>query len=224
MKFRSGKKNGFAIALAWPETLCKQAGAWYDLPMRWMGFNRGHYYRVGHAAVVLVNAANGDCHYFDFGRYHAPFGHGRVRDAFTDHDLEIKSKAVISNSGAIKNFNALLQELSANPSCHGNGALHASYTRIEFEPAMTLAKQLQEQSPVPYGPFLRNGTNCSRFVNSVLLAGRPFLFYRLLLRFLKTISPTPAGNVKSLQNYTMLQPENKYGRLENVCQPQTAIR
>lgn len=222
MKFHFGKKNGFAIALAWPQTLCKQAGGWYDRPMRWMGFNRGHYYRVGHAAVVLVNAVNGDCHYFDFGRYHAPFGHGRVRDAFTDHDLEIKSKAVISSSGIIENFNMLLQELSTNSSCHGNGVLHASYTRIEFEPAMILAKQLQGQSPVPYGPFLRNGTNCSRFVNSVLLAGRPSLFYRIQLHLLKTISPTPAGNVKSLKNHTILHTENEYDRFGNVYQPQIA--
>ncbi|MDQ3395429.1 MAG: hypothetical protein M3512_15145, partial [Bacteroidota bacterium] len=72
----SNRKKGFAILLAWPETFCKQAGGWYDPLLSWLGISKNHYYRVGHAAVVLVNGFNGSLQYFDFGRYHSPYGYG----------------------------------------------------------------------------------------------------------------------------------------------------
>ena len=55
------KHDGFAIALAWPETLCKQAGAWYDYLLYYAGINRKGYYKVGHAAVVLVDDETQSC-------------------------------------------------------------------------------------------------------------------------------------------------------------------
>jgi hypothetical protein len=79
--------SGFALALAWPETLCKQAGSWYDYHMHYLGINKKGYYKVGHSALVLVNQSSGNCQYFDFGRYHAPHGLGRVRSERTDNDL-----------------------------------------------------------------------------------------------------------------------------------------
>jgi len=193
--------NGIAITLAWPETLCKQAGAWYDKPLKWLGINKSNYYKVGHAAIVLINKENGDCHYFDFGRYHSPYQHGRVRSAFTDHDLEMNTKAIVSESGSLKNYNEILLELFNNESCHGSGKLHASYCHVNFDKAHKKANEMQSISPIPYGPFLPNGTNCSRFVNTVVLAGEPKWFYRLVLASPKTLSPTPIGNVKALSNY-----------------------
>lgn len=196
-------RNGFAIAIAWPETLCKQPGSWYDKPMQWVGVNKGNYYKVGHAAVVLINAS-GKCHYFDFGRYHAPFQFGRVRDAETDHDLEIKTQAVI-NENEMENFTDMLSELYFNSSCHGNGTLHASYCKINFERAYSKAKLMQKSSPIPYGPFKIDGTNCSRFVNTVILAGKPTFLHWLLLNYPKTLSPTPIGNVMALSNYQRME-------------------
>ena len=46
---------------------------------------KGNYYKVGHSAIVLINPNQLKCHYFDFGRYHAPKNYGRVRDEITDH-------------------------------------------------------------------------------------------------------------------------------------------
>lgn len=196
--------NGIAIALAWPETLCKQAGAWYDKPLKWLGINKSNYYKVGHAAIVLINNENGDCHYFDFGRYHSPYQHGRVRSAYTDHDLEMKTKAIVLDNGKLKNYNEILLELFCNESCHGSGKLHASYCHVNFQHAYNKANEMQSVSPIPYGPFLPNGTNCSRFVNTIILAGRPEWFYRLVLASPKTLSPTPIGNVKALSNYSVM--------------------
>jgi len=193
--------TGFAISIAWPETLCKQAGAWYDSLMNTLGFSKNNYYKVGHAAVVLVEIQTGNCYYFDFGRYHAPFGHGRVRDSETDHDLQIHSKALVSNSSnELQNFKEILLELTENRACHGSGTLHASYTRINFEKAFSLAKKMQDMSPLKYGPFVIQGTNCSRFVRTIVLSGDPPIVDKLKLYVPLTISPSPIGNVKSLRN------------------------
>ncbi len=199
--------NGIAIALAWPETLCKQAGAWYDVPLKWFRINNGNYYKVGHAAIVLIEKTSGNCHYFDFGRYHAPYQYGRVRSAFTDHDLEIKTKAVFSETDKLQNYSQILLELFSNESCHGVGNLHASSCDVNFETAFELANEMQKISPIPYGPFLPNGTNCSRFVNSVLQAGKPSWNFRFALAFPKTGSPTPIGNVKVLSGYCIIAHE-----------------
>ena len=49
-------QNGFAIAIAWPEFMGKQAGSWYDPLMRLLRFNKNFHYQVGHASLILINA------------------------------------------------------------------------------------------------------------------------------------------------------------------------
>ncbi len=190
--------TGFAIALAWPQTYCKQGGAWYDGILHNLKLSKNHYYKVGHAAVVLVETKTGMCYYFDFGRYHAPFGHGRVRDAETDHDLKMATKAIISSENCIENFEQVLDELFNNSACHGVGPLYGSYCKISFEKAFAEAKKMQEISPWKYGPFVLSGTNCSRFVRTIVLSGMPPLIDIIKIFFPFTISPTPIGNVLSL--------------------------
>lgn len=197
--------TGIAIALAWPETYCKQAGAWYDGLMNTIGISKNRYYKVGHAAVVLIENKTGNCFYFDFGRYHAPYGHGRVRDNETDHDLEILTKAQFNNNGEILNFGHILLEIAQNEVCHGIGTLHASYTKIIFKKAYQTAKCIQEKCPFEYGPFVWSGTNCSRFVRTVLLSGKPPFLHQLKITFPYTISPSPLVNVKCLKGYTFLK-------------------
>jgi hypothetical protein len=187
--------NEFAIALAWPQTFCKQPGSWYDSLMHVLGVSKNHYYQVGHAAVVLINN-HGECHYFDFGRYHAPFGFGRVRNAITDHDLAMQTKALIQGN-EITNINEILNELYNNKACHGEGDLHASFTTIDFEKSYLKAKQMQQQSPWKYGPFIWKGTNCSRFVRTTILAGMRLSKNHIKLLLPWSISPTPLGNVKT---------------------------
>ncbi len=192
--------DGFAIALAWPETWCKQAGAWYDYSLYMLGINRQGYYRVGHAAVILIDDESGVCRYFDFGRYHAPYRHGRVRSGETDHDLLISTKAVIDPAEmGIQNLNEILKELYHNPSTHGDGTIYGSVTRINFSRAMSKARSLQDQEFIPYGPFVRPGTNCSRFVNCVIRAGEPSISERWMLDFPLTISPSPMWNLRALK-------------------------
>jgi hypothetical protein len=202
----AGNRNtGFAIALAWPETYCKQPGAWYDPITLLLGINQNNYYKVGHAALVLVDSKKLKAHYFDFGRYHSPYQHGRVRSAETDLDLEISTKPKLSNDGlSIENFGNILHELQGNAACHGEGALYASYCPINFDNALKKARQMQENSPIPYGPFKIGDSNCSRFVNTVIRAGRPAFRFWFGLNFKVPLTPTPLSNVNALSSRLVL--------------------
>jgi hypothetical protein len=196
------KYNGIAIAVAWPETWGKQAGSWYDNPMRWLGINRNYYYRAGHAAIILIKNSDRICHYFDFGRFHTPFQYGRVRNEITDPDLLIPTKAVFSK-GSILNIREILNLLKSN-SFHGAGNLHAAYCHIHFGSAMDRANEMQARESIPFGPFLTNGMNCCRFVRLVLLAGKPAMKHRFRLWFFWPFTPYPMGNIYCLPNKTVI--------------------
>jgi len=199
------KYNGFAIAIAWPETFCKQAGYFPDDILNFIGIAKHHYYKVGHAALVLVNAENGECRYFDFGRYHTPWQHGRARSEETDPGLKVNTTAQISaEKDEILNFNEILTELQHNLECHGEGTIHASYGKIDFGKALAKAYWFQEKSPFVYGPFRYKGSNCSRFVNDCIVAGNPKTKSILKLRVLVPLTPTPLNNVHALRHKTVI--------------------
>ncbi len=209
--------TGFAIALAWPQTYCKQPGAWYDGLMAFLGLSKNRFYKAGHSALVLVEKTSGKCSYYDFGRYHAPFQHGRVRSETTDHDLRIIAKARFSADGSkIFNFNEILSELVSRKACHGEGTLYASYCALKVEKSIRQATTIQDRSPLPYGPFVLPGTNCSRFVNTVILAGKPNWWYGFRLRFFQPFTPSPMGNVNALPNKMHLDPAEGQ---PNACAP-----
>ncbi len=183
----------YALILAWPETKCKQAGAWYDGIMEAVGFSKSGYYKVGHAAIVLIDS-KGKTFYFDFGRYHAPHGKGRVRDVTTDYDLALQTK-IIFDGGEPQNIEELLIELQAKKACHGDGELEASHVKIDFDKAFEQAKKMQRQTFISYGPFVYKGTNCSRFVKTIAHKGMPFSFRKIFLNTPIMLTPTPMWNV-----------------------------
>ncbi len=193
---KNNSKDGFIIALSWPDTYCKQAGAWYDEPMNILGFSYFNYYKVGHAALVLVDA-EGVCKYFDFGRYHAPKGYGRVRSEKTDFDLKMNQKAMIQED-KILNIDALLDELYQRKACHGDGKLVASYTRIKYQKSLDYVLKMQENSPLPYGVFVRGGSNCARFVRKAVLKGTNNVWVWSKIFIPYSISPSPLGVVRGL--------------------------
>ena len=195
-------KTGFGIALAWPATYCKQAGAWYDGLLNILGIAKNNYYRVGHAALVLVDTEDEKCYYFDFGRYHAPFKMGRVRGEETDTELKLKTKPVFStNKKEITNYQEILDELQSSNVFHGEGDLLSGYTPVNFKKAFTKAMKMQKNSPLYYGPFQYGGSNCSRFVNTVIRAGNPPLWENFKLYWFNPLTPTPALNTRVLSNW-----------------------
>jgi hypothetical protein len=180
----------FIIILAWPEGLVTGSGAWYD---KYLATNGK--YRVGHSALALVNSETSKIHYFDFGRYHTPDGFGRIRDTETDPDAGIKQLAKINGSG-IQNIEEILVEISNNKSYHGEGALYSSViSGVNFNTASDFAKKWQDKGAIPYGPFIRNGTNCSRFVATISRKAEPSFLKKLRLKLPFCISPSPKRNV-----------------------------
>lgn len=201
-------RDGYLISLAWPETFCKQAGGWYDPLLNWMRISKHNYYKVGHAAVALVCPSSGEVHYFDFGRYHAPFGHGRVRSKHTDHELQMTVKGQFDSAGNLTNYEEILHELANKEACHGSGTLHAGLLKVHFRNAFDKANAMQAESPIPYGPLLPNGTNCSRFVRSVMKAGVRSSLKKIQLHLPLTVSPTPVSNVKVSKEIKQVKPIN----------------
>lgn len=170
--------------------------------MRLLAVNRNGYYQVGHAALVVLARANDQAHYYDMGRYHAPGGTARVRSAHTDHELALRTRLLWhSDSPLPQNLHVLLNELATNKACHGDGPMHWSVVPVVCEAVHQRAQVMQAQGFIPYGPFVIGGSNCSRFVNTTLRAGRPPGAARLSLRFPWTLSPTPMANVQACSGY-----------------------
>ena len=183
-------QRDFIIVLAWPEGMVAAAGAWYDKL-----FSNNGKYRVGHSALILVNSATKNLNYFDFGRYHSPFGFGRVRDLETDPDISLKSKAIISDN-SIDNIDEILLEISNLKATHGHGKLYSSILKnIDFNKGFKKSKEIQEKGLIAYGPLTPLGTNCSRFVTTIMLASSPDFFTKIRLKFPFCLSPSPKRNI-----------------------------
>jgi hypothetical protein len=182
--------KGFAVSMAWPVTLCKRPGGWYENLMHLTKFSKNGYYKVGHAALTLVDGSSGQCYYFDFGRYHAPHGYGRVRDVESDMDLKISTEIVFNNQ-VPTNIHELYEELQQLEACHGDGKLDVGIIPIDFESSFKRAKVIQAMDFVPYGPFIYGGTNCARFVREVVNAGSNSVPSKLAFRSCYALTPTP---------------------------------
>jgi hypothetical protein len=180
------------------------AGAWYDKLLS----NNGQY-RVGHSALILVNTATSELNYFDFGRYHSPFGFGRVRDLETDPDISLKSKPIIKGN-SIDNVKEILFEISNLKSTHGHGSVYASVLKnIDFKKAYKKAKEIQKMGLISYGPVVLSGTNCSRFVATIMLASKPLWLTRMRLKYPFCLSPSPKRNISiANSNYHVVSMKN----------------
>ena len=184
------QKKDFLIVLAWPEGMVEAPGSWYDKI-----FSKNNKYRVGHSAIILVDSVMKQLHYFDFGRYHSPIGFGRIRDLETDPDVKIKIVPKIENR-KISNIKDVLKEIKNNKALHGSGTLYASIlNNISFKKAHTFAKREQEKGLIKYGPFIRKGSNCSRFVSAVMRNSKTSFFKNIRLKFPISLSPSPKRNV-----------------------------
>jgi len=186
--------NGYGLVLAWPKTKVKQVGAWYDALMTFFGFNKNGYYKVGHAALVLINDKTRSCKYYDFGRYQSPFGYGRIRNKNTDFNLSISTKAKYRN-GELQNVKQILTELEKKGATNGFGPTYYSPIRLDVKKAENYINKQQKIGFISYGPFVSGGSNCSRFVSAVLLAGKPKLLQSLALTFPLSLTPTPLWNL-----------------------------
>ena len=194
-------QNDFIVTLAWPEGMVTAPGAWYDK----IASTNGKY-RVGHSAIVLISSETKKSHYFDFGRYHTPQGYGRARDIETDKDLALSDVKI--EDGEILNLEAILLELSKMKSTHVEGKMYAALIqKVNFTNAFSVAKRIQEKGMLPYGPFIRRGSNCSRFVATVIQSSGLSFIKKLRFKYPFCISPSPKRNV-SITNHNYYIVEN----------------
>jgi hypothetical protein len=182
-------QKDFIITLAWPEGWCAAPGSWYDK----IASNNGRY-KVGHAALVLINSDTKKSHYFDFGRYHTPSGYARARDVETDPELALIDAEI--QSGELVNIEEILLQLSEMKATHGEGKMYASLlTQINFNKGFLKAKSVQKVGMLPYGPFIRKGSNCSRFVATVIKSSGLSFIKKLRFKYPFSIVPSPKRNV-----------------------------
>jgi len=151
------------IALAWPDTPVKGVGAWYEKVVSVLRIHNKAYFKVGHAALVIVNKEERIYDYYDFGRYETNYGFGRIRSKATDPDLELTT----SEGGRIEE---LLKELSQNISTHGSGKIYAvEISNLSPAKLKSTLFNYSNNRVHPYAPFKPKAINCSRFVHDILV-------------------------------------------------------
>lgn len=200
MKSTSTTYKDAAIVLAWPDTTARGDHTWCTVLKR-LGILKNQNFKVGHAAILLVSGADGSVHYFDFGRYVTPRGFGRARSVDTDPCLEINTQATLDPHNyqvPISNLNEVLLELESKKQySHGNGVLFASVClNFDFKKGYACAMDFVHRGSMIYSAFMPGNSNCSRFVESVLIAGlNPASKQRKSLIVHETFVSSPISNV-----------------------------
>ncbi len=188
--------TGIVLTLAYPDTIVTIADEWYSDYLRFFGIGKKNYVRAGHAALVLINKTTGLLEYHDYGRYITPEPNGRVRGRTTDNELEIPITAEIEG-GEIVNIDVILQYLATHPKLtHGEGRLIASVCNvIDYNKAREHITMMQNKHFIRYAAFLKEATNCARFVTNSLIASVNDDVIKKKLMKSKWFTPSTVGNV-----------------------------
>ncbi len=163
--------NDIAIPIAWPDQTALGDEKWMAL-LKKVGIVSNLNFKVGHAAILLIERHTGKILYYDFGRYLCPRGFGRTRSAEFDPRLTISTTAIFNQWDELTNMEELLEELyRKEPATHGGGRLLFSICRdVSFSAGVAYADQLVALGPVSYGALAKNNNSCSRFVAQVMTA------------------------------------------------------
>ncbi|WP_340154833.1 DUF6695 family protein [uncultured Winogradskyella sp.] len=206
------KNDAFIISLAYPDTIVRISDEKLVPYLKYINIGCENYVRAGHAALVLIDKQTGNLEYFDFGRYTSPKCYGRVRGKRTDNELDFPLTAKISD-GSITNLDAILSFLATNPELtHGDGKLVASVcSAINYDLAKAFIMQLQQKAFVRYGAFLKNGSNCSRFVTDTLISSINDKKKRKKLIKSKRFTPSTVGNVEIAATESMVYEVSELG-------------
>ena len=207
------KNNGFIVIIGYPEVVVQIANG--ELISKiWPLFGVGGQKKVmaGHAAMLLISKQTNKIHYFDFGRYITSNTFGRVRSEETDNEVHIPFQAQIKGD-KILNLEEVLLFLDANPGkTHGEGRMVVGVnSEVNYEAALSFVLNLQQKGEVPYGAFIRNGSNCARFVTDALIAATTNTKIARKLKLSYAVTPSPISNVLrgSSKEQPKLQIENQ---------------
>ncbi|MDN3666695.1 DUF6695 family protein [Algibacter miyuki] len=188
--------TAFILTLAYPDTIVLVSKEWFSPFLRFIGVGKKDYLRAGHAALVLINKETGVLEYHDFGRYITPEPTGRVRGNDTDYELKIPIIADIKND-RIVNINAILEFLATHPKLtHGEGKMVASVCNaVDYNKARTHITKMQNKHFIRYAAFIKNASNCARFVTDTLIASVTNTNMQKRLIKSKWFTPSTVGNV-----------------------------
>jgi len=188
--------TGIILTMAYPDTIVMVAEEWYSPLLRFVGIGKKNYVRAGHAALVLINKNTGVLEYHDFGRYITSEPNGRVRGKTTDHELNFSIIAQIEND-SILNISPILEFLATHPKLtHGEGRLIASVCHcVDYDKARAHITSQQERHFIRYAAFIKDATNCARFVTSALIASVTDVSMRKKLINSERFTPSTVGNV-----------------------------
>lgn len=189
--------DGVIIILSYPDTIVRPA-YWETSSKIWplIGIGSKHAVQAGHAALLLIKKEHSEINYFDFGRYITTYGNGRVRCKETDPDVFISIKAKFEEEKLI-NLKEILLWIENHPEkTHGDGRLVASiHDEIDYNKANRFIHQLIDKKEIPYGVFIKNGTNCARFVTDTIIASSVNKKIGKQLKKSNLLTPSPIGNV-----------------------------
>lgn len=190
------KSTGIMLVLAYPETIVMVADEWYSPYLKYFGIGKKDYVRAGHAALVLIDKEKGDLEYHDFGRYITSEPNGRVRGVSFDRELEFPLRANLVD-GEIDNLEDILYFLATNSKItHGEGRLIASVCdKINYKKAKKHINEMQNTGLIRYAAFIKEASNCARFVTSTLIASVIDLNIKKKLIKSQLFTPSTVGNV-----------------------------
>tara|TARA_B100000787_G_scaffold4691_1_gene3529 strand:- start:273 stop:1280 length:1008 start_codon:yes stop_codon:yes gene_type:complete len=204
--------DGIIIVLAYPDTIVRPA-YWERLSTFWpkIGVGGSHAVQAGHAALLLIQKKKSEINYYDFGRYITTYGNGRVRSKETDPEIKISIPAKFKNNELSNKEEILLYMERHSEKTHGDGRLVASiHEEIDFYKAQKFILELIDKKELPYGVFIKNGTNCARFVTNVIIASTQNKRIYKQLKKSNLLSPSPIGNViKANTNNTIYKIYNQ---------------
>lgn len=166
--------NDIAIPIAWPDQTARGDELWMSILKR-VGIVKNLNFRVGHAAIILIEKSSGRLQYFDFGRYITPRGAGRARSAQSDPRLELYTLAEFGKEGQLLNLPEILNELeSINEATHGGGRLLCSVCEgVSFARGYEFAEGLVHSGPITYGALAPKNNSCSRYIAQILTHALP---------------------------------------------------
>ena len=189
--------TGFVVILAYPDTIVRPAHGEFSSKI-WPLFGVGgkHAVQAGHAALLLISKETNKINYFDFGRYVTSDGYGRVRSEITDCEVEVPMKAEIKEN-TILNLDEILLFLERSPEkTHGEGRMVVSVnSEINYLKALDFIEGIQNKIEVPYGAFVREGTNCARFVTDTIIEATVDKTVRKRLKITRLFTPSPISNI-----------------------------
>ncbi len=201
-KERNYKDDAAIVVVAFPEEIVATTPDLYSEIMPLFGFGRDKRVRAGHIGLVIAKEGESEFKFFDVGRYIAPVGHSRVRGANTDPEQTIVMDAEWDGK-LLKNAPDLLLWLEKHPevTC-GEGALYASVSEsVDYERTMRFINHLQDMEIFSYGPFVREGSNCTRFVADALHHGVSDEKIVKRIRAQYGLTPSCLSNVEAANSY-----------------------